>query len=263
MADMANMEQVNQAWDFIKQNVDGEIRPVTYMNSTADLKAFCGERKGIVCTSSNAAAIFDWAFGENKERRIFFFPDEHLGRNTGKKMGLKADEMVVWDPHLPQGGTTREALIRSKVILWKGHCPVHMEFKARDIKQVRNLYPDCKVIVHPECEKDVVDAADAAGSTDQISRYVAAAPSGSIIFVGTEVNLVTRLQSEFPDKKIFKLQRSLCLTMYQITLANLCFTLEHLGELEAVVLPDGVKKEARVALSRMIESTKNTLAKAH
>ena len=226
MADMANMAEVNQAWDQIQEWTGGKekIIPVTYMNSTADLKAFCGEKGGIVCTSSNAEKVFKWAF----------------------------ENAPLWDPKKVKGGTTPEAIQASSLILWAGHCPVHMEFKVRDIVHVRKYFPDCKVVVHPECEKEVVELADASGSTDFIVKYVAGRPTKSVTFVGTEVNLVTRLQREFPDRKVFKLQRSLCLTMYQINLANLAFTLEHMDGLETVTLPDSVKANARVALDRML-----------
>jgi quinolinate synthase len=250
MADMANMDQVHLAWEKIQSWTGGKekIIPVTYMNSTADLKAFCGERGGIVCTSSNAEKIFNWAY--EKGSKIFFFPDEHLGRNTGKK--LKIDKAPLWDPKKPDGGLKAEDVKDARLILWAGHCPVHMEFKARDIKHVRKYFPGCKVVVHPECEKDVVALADASGSTDFIVKYIAAQAPKSVTFVGTEVNLVTRLQQEFPDRKIFKLQRSLCLTMYQINLANLSYTLDHMEDLETVELPDSVKTNARVALDRML-----------
>lgn len=252
MADMANMDQVTAAWAAIQKNISPgqKVVPVTYMNSTADLKAFCGQNGGIVCTSSNAQKTFHWAF--ERGDKIFFFPDEHLGRNTGKKMGLEESNMIVWNPAEPLGGLAGEDIRRAQVILWAGHCPVHMEFKARDIKHVRKFFPGCKVVVHPECEKETVDAADASGSTEFIVNYVASQPAGSVIFVGTEINLITRLQQMHPDKKVFKLQRSLCLTMYQITLANLCYTLEHLDELEAVELSPTVRTHAREALDRML-----------
>ncbi len=250
MADMAKMEQVMGAWRKIEDCGTSGVVPITYMNSTADLKSFCGERGGIVCTSSNAEKTFRWAF--ERGRKIFFFPDEHLGRNTSKKLQLEGEDLVLWNPKEKDGGLTHEQILRAKVILWAGHCPVHMEFKLRDIKHVRQYYPGAKVIVHPECEKDCVDAADASGSTDYIVKYVADQPPKSVTFVGTEVNLVIRLQTMFPDRKVFKLQRSLCLTMYQINLANLCFTLDHLDELATVTLPDHVKINARIALNRML-----------
>jgi quinolinate synthase len=250
MADMANMEQVMEAWTKITQWNKSKIIPVTYMNSTADLKAFCGERDGIVCTSSNAEKIFHWSF--DRGEKIFFFPDEHLGRNTAKKLNISQDEVLRWDPKKPDGGLTSAEVERAKVIVWAGHCPVHMEFKVRDIKNVRKYFQGCKVVVHPECEKEVVEASDASGSTDFIVKYIAAQPAGSVTFVGTEVNLITRLQMMYPDRKVYKLQRSLCLTMYQINLANICYALDHLDTLEVVTLPETVKHNARVALDRML-----------
>ncbi len=252
MADMANMEQVMEAWRKIEEwsGSETKIIPITYMNSTADLKSFCGEREGIVCTSSNAEKTFKWAF--DRGQKIFFFPDEHLGRNTSKKLQIEGERLALWKPKEKNGGLSLEQVQNAKVILWAGHCPVHMEFKVRDIKHVRKYYPGAKVVVHPECEKECVEAADASGSTDFIVKYVESQPPKSVTFVGTEVNLVTRLQMMFPDRKVFKLQRSLCLTMYQINLANLCYTLDHLSDLETVDLPDHVKTNARVALDRML-----------
>jgi quinolinate synthase len=250
MADMANIDQVRNAWDVIHEWQKQKVIPVTYMNSTADIKSFCGERGGIVCTSSNAEKIYKWAF--ERGEKIFFFPDEHLGRNTGKKLNIPLEKMVLWDPAKTNGGLTPELVQQATVILWAGHCPVHMEFKARDIKHVRKYFPDCKVVVHPECDKEVVDLADAAGSTDFILKYVAARPPKSTTFVGTEVNMITRLQEMFPDRRVFKLQRSLCLTMYQINLSNIAYTLDHLDTLPVVELPESVKHFARVALDRML-----------
>ncbi|MCC6277674.1 MAG: quinolinate synthase NadA [Oligoflexia bacterium] len=251
MADMANMDQVNAAWKALENWTGSKKIPVTYMNSTAELKAFCGQRDGIVCTSSNAAKAFDWAFSRGE--KIFFFPDEHLGRNTAKKMGITGADVVVWDPAKTNGGLSQDEVKRARVILWAGFCPVHMEFKLKDIQHVRHFYPGCKVVVHPECEKEVVDAADASGSTEFIVKYVAELPDGETVFVGTEVNLITRLAQDNPRKKVFKLQRSLCLTMYQINLANLAYTLDHLDELEPVELSPSVKAGAKTALDRMLQ----------
>jgi quinolinate synthase len=251
MADMANIDQIKTAWSTIHGWLDDEkIIPVTYMNSTADLKAFCGERNGIVCTSSNAEKIYKWAF--ERGEKIFFFPDEHLGRNTGKKLDIPLDKMVLWDPNKIDGGTCPEQIRQAQVILWAGHCPVHMEFKARDIKHARKYFPQCKVVVHPECDQEVLSLADASGSTEFILNFVASQPAKSTTFVATEVNMITRMQQMFPDRRIFKLQRSLCLTMYQISLANICYTIDHMSELENVELPLLIKTNARVALDRML-----------
>lgn len=254
MADMANMDQVHEAWSTLSEWLKDEqnpLVPVTYMNSTADLKSFCGEKGGTICTSSNAAATFQWAF--KRGDRIFFFPDQHLGRNTARSMNIPEDECVLWDPTLPDGGLTADQARDATVILWSGHCPVHAKFNARDIVHVRNFFPGCKVIVHPECDKETVKAADASGSTEFIRKYVEEAPQGSTIFVGTEINMIQRLAEQFQgQKRIFRLSRSLCLTMYQITLANLAFTLEHLDQVEKVVLPQEVIHNSRVALDRML-----------
>jgi quinolinate synthase len=251
MADMASLDDVQAAWSTIQKWAgDEKVIPITYMNSTAELKAFCGEREGIVCTSSNASKSYKWAF--DRGDKIFFFPDEHLGRNTARAFNIAPEAIALWKPQEKNGGLTEDQVKRAEVILWGGHCPVHMEFKARDIKHVRQYYPGAKVVVHPECEQDVLLMADASGSTDFIVKYVAQQPPKSTTFVGTEVNLVTRLQSEFPDRKVYKLQRSLCLTMYQINLANLCFTLDHLETLEKVKISENVKTNALIALNRML-----------
>ncbi|MBK9294918.1 MAG: quinolinate synthase NadA [Oligoflexia bacterium] len=256
MADMANMEQVQLAWNKITKATNQKIIPVTYMNSTAELKAFCGLMDGIVCTSSNAEKVFQWAY--ERGSKIFFFPDEHLGRNTGKKFKIHQDQMLLWDPHGEKMAEDKE-IKSAKLILWRGHCPVHMEFKLRDVKHVRKQFPGCKVVVHPECEQEVVDASDANGSTDFIVKYVSALEPGSIVFVGTEVNLVTRLQKLNPDKKVFKLQRSLCLTMYQINLSNLAHTLDNLDKLETVNLTQETIENAKTALDRMLNLNKTSL----
>lgn len=247
MADMASLSEVESAW---KNLVDGEkIIPITYMNSTADIKAFCGERGGIICTSSNATKTFDWAFQNGK--RIFFLPDEHLGRNTALKYDIDPADIAIYDPEKPGGGDA-DAYRTARVILWRGYCPVHQRFTVRDIDHVRRFYPAAKVLVHPECPNDVVNAADAAGSTDFIRKYVATTQPGDQIFIGTEINLVQNLAAQYPDRTIAKLHRSLCLTMYQITLARLLYTLRHVETLPKVVVPESVAHYAKVALDRML-----------
>lgn len=254
MADMASMPQVELAWKTLTEWIDGaetfssKIIPITYMNSTADLKAFVGKRGGIVCTSSNAQKTFQWAL--ERGDRIFFFPDQHLGRNTAHAMGMH--DTVLWDPHKAYGGLTNVEAQNAEVILWAGHCPVHMKFTLRDVKEMRRRFPGCSIVVHPECEKDVVDAADASGSTEFITKFVADAPDGSTIMVGTEINMVQRLAEKYPKKRIYKLHRSLCPTMYQINPANLAFALEHLDDLPAVQLSSDIKHFAKVALDRML-----------
>lgn len=247
MADMASQEEVRRAWSII--GGDNTI-PVTYMNSTADIKAFCGEHGGTICTSSNAVKTFEWAFARGE--RIFFLPDEHLGRNTALKYGIDPQDIVVWDPEKEDGGDP-DAYAEAKVILWRGYCPVHQKFTARDVDHVRQFYPKGKVIVHPECPTDVVQKADAVGSTEFIRLYVKnETKPGDQIFIGTEINMITTLQGQYPDRMITKLHRSLCLTMYQITMGRLLYTLENLETFPNVDVPDSVRHYSRVALDRML-----------
>ncbi|HUF52682.1 MAG TPA: quinolinate synthase NadA [Dehalococcoidia bacterium] len=258
MADMAEPEDVYACWDELKEaGIDGVI-PVTYMNSAASLKAFCGKNGGIVCTSSNAPKVYDWSF--DRGEKVLFFPDQHLGRNTGLKKGFSVDEMVVWDYTLPYGslgGNTREQLERAKVILWKGWCSVHRRFSVKQIEKARAEYPGVKVIVHPECTMEVVQAADMDGSTEVISRTITEAPAGSIWAVGTEINLVSRLARENPDKTIFCLDPVVCpcATMYRIHPAYLAWTLDELAEgrvVNQVRVPEDEARDAKVALERML-----------
>lgn len=255
MADMAKPVDVEAAWAELKRLGIGNIVPVTYMNSAASLKAFCGRNGGIVCTSSNAARVYDWAF--ERGERILFFPDEHLGRNTGLKKGIPLDKMVVWDPFQPLGGNTEEALRNATVILWKGYCSVHARFTVEQIDTARTAYPDVQVIVHPECDYRVVQAADYDGSTEKIIDTIRAAPAGTTWAVGTEINLVNRLQQEMPEKKIFCLDPVICpcSTMYRVHPAYVLWSLEHLARGEVVnrVEVDPVtKKDALIALERML-----------
>jgi len=249
MADMASMEQVTRAWERLS-SIRRKLIPVTYMNSTADLKAFCGERDGTICTSSNATKTFEWAF--QKGEKIFFFPDEHLGRNTALKYGIAPEEIAVWDPEKEDGGEP-ESYLSARVILWRGYCPVHQKFTVRDVEHVRRFYPKAIIIVHPECPAEVVEKADAAGSTEFIRRFVRdKTKPGDEIFIGTEINLVQNLASQYPDRLIQKLHRSLCLTMYQITMGRLLYTLENLESFERVEIPEKVKHFSHVALDRML-----------
>ncbi len=255
MADMAKPVDVEACWAELKRLGIGNVVPVTYMNSAASLKAFCGRNGGIVCTSSNASRVYDWAFDGGE--RILFFPDEHLGRNTGMKKGIPLDKMVVWDPFQPLGGNTEEALRNATVILWKGYCSVHARFTVQQIETARQAYPDVQVIVHPECDYRVVQAADYDGSTEKIIDTISDAPAGSTWAVGTEINLVNRLQAEMPDKKIFCLDPVICpcSTMYRVHPAYVLWTLEHLAKGEVVnrVEVDPVtKKDALIALERML-----------
>jgi quinolinate synthase len=229
--------------------------PAVYVNSAAVLKAFCGEHGGITCTSSNAKAVMEWSWA--RREKILFFPDEHLGRNTANKMGMPREEMIVWDPYQPNGGNTREAIIRAKLILWKGHCSVHQMFQPVHVDNFRKQYPDGKVIVHPECHEDVVNKADLSGSTELIIRTVTAAPAGTAWAVGTELNLVNRLKRDLTDKKVFFLSSTVCqcATMFRIDGAHLCWAMENLAAghvVNHIVVPDDEKYWAKVALDRMM-----------
>ncbi len=231
------------------------VVPVTYMNSSAALKAFCGERRGIVCTSSNSTRVLQWAFEQGE--RVLFFPDEHLGRNTGVKLGIADDEMMVWDPRRPLGGNSVEALRRARLILWRGWCSVHARFTVGQIEKARRDHPGITVIVHPECRREVVDAADVDGSTELILETISSAPAGSQWAVGTEINMVNRLAAEHPDKLIFCLDPVICpcSTMYRIHPAYLTWVLEALVDgrvLNEITVPDQVKASAHLALDRML-----------
>lgn len=262
MADMATITQVEACWQELTAALgpvaEGEpqpVIPVTYMNSSADIKAFCGRNGGIVCTSSNARTVLEWAFARGQ--RVVFFPDQHLGRNTAKAMGITEAEMPLWRPHLALGGNTAEQLRDARVILWNGFCSVHKRFTVAQIEQARVDYPGVRVIVHPECPAAVVDAADGAGSTEYIRKEIEAAAPGSVIAVGTEINLVNRLQQQRPDLTIFCLDPVVCpcSTMYRIHPAYLAWTLESLvaGETpNQIRVPESVAVDSRVALERML-----------
>jgi quinolinate synthase len=255
MADMAKDADVQAAWEALASLGIRGVVPITYMNSAAALKAFCGRNGGIVCTSSNAGRVFDWAF--QRGETLFFFPDEHLGRNTGVKKGIPAEQMVVWDPFLPLGGNTPEALKAARLILWKGYCSVHARFSVEQIVQARAEYPGVNVIVHPECRQEVVQAADCDGSTEFIIDTVTAAPAGTTWAVGTEINLVNRLNEELPDKHVFCLDPVICpcSTMYRVHPAYVLWALEHLARGEVVnqiTVDPTTAQEALVALDRML-----------
>lgn len=254
MADMANLSDVSVAWEVIRQEVGPTIVPVTYMNSAADLKAFCGENGGIVCTSSNAPAVLKWAF--QRGQRVLFFPDEHLGRNTADKIGISPEAVSVWDPRHVPDSAKRAAL--AELIVWKGFCSVHERFTVEQIEKARLEYPGCEVIVHPECRREVVHAADADGSTEFIIERIEAASPGATIAVGTEINLVNRLAQEHPDKKIFCLDPVVCpcSTMYRIHPAYLAWVLDGLvsNKVMNTVRVDGRTAHfARLALNRMLQ----------
>jgi quinolinate synthase len=260
MADMAEIGQVEDCWDGLAAVGIGEERivPLTYMNSTAAIKAFCGERGGLVCTSSNARAAFEWAFA--RREKILFLPDQHLGRNTAFAMGIPLSEMVVWDPYQIGGGVTPDRLRAAKVVLWKGHCAVHQRFLPSHVDAVRAKYPGIQVIVHPECRWDVCQKADALGSTERLIHLVEAAPEGSTFAIGTEIHLVNRLAREFAPKgkTIITLDDTgcLCTTMYRISPQHLAWALENLVEgrvVNRIKVREDVKHWARVALDRMLE----------
>jgi len=258
MADMASAEQVEDAWEQLEAlGIHDEFRvmPITYMNSTAALKAFCGKNGGVVCTSSNAVPLFDKSLKEAD--KLFFFPDQHLGRNTGVKFGIALDEMVVWDPFKELGGNTEEELRRARLILWKGHCSVHGRFKAWHVDQVRAEVPGINVLVHPECVYEVVQKADLNGSTEFIIKTLETAPAGSKWAIGTEVNLVNRLINRFPDKDIRLLAPDLCMcaTMYRIAPQNMAWALESIiagHVVNQISVPEETSTWARVALDRML-----------
>jgi quinolinate synthase len=263
MADMAEIGQVEDCWDSLERaglnNAgSGGLIPITYMNSAAAIKAFCGERGGLVCTSSNARGAFEWAFA--RAEKILFLPDQHLGRNTAFAMGIPLNEMVVWDPYQINGGVTPERLKAAKVILWKGHCSVHQRFLPEHVDRVRAQEPGMQVIVHPECRWEVCQKADAIGSTERIIDVIERAPEGASFAVGTEIHLVNRLAKRFAPlkKRVITLDDAgcLCTTMYRISPQHLAWALENLVEgrvVNRIKVEDDVKYWAKVALERMLE----------
>jgi quinolinate synthase len=263
MADMADLDSVTDCWEQLTDILGDELTPdgrapvipVTYMNSSAALKGFCGEHGGVVCTSSNAAQVLEWAF--QRGQRVLFFPDQHLGRNTAKAMGIPLDQMPVWNPNLPLGGNTPQTLQSARVLLWHGYCSVHKRFTVDQIALARQRHPGVHVIVHPECPMPVVDAADSSGSTDFIVKAIAAAPAGSTFAIGTEINLVQRLASQNPQHTIFCLDSIICpcSTMYRIHPGYLAWVLEALeqGEvLNRISVPESIAVPARLALETML-----------
>ena len=258
MADMAPMDDVMDAWDDLTGLLGnhGGIVPITYMNTVAGLKALCGRNDGIVCTSSNATAVLKWGF--ERAEKVLFLPDQHLGRNTGLKLGLGLDEMAVWNPFKPLGGNTPDSLRKAKLILWRGHCSVHTRFTVKQIESARTRYPDVKVIVHPECVAEVVQAADINGSTEVIRKTISEAPAGSVWAVGTEISLVNRLAKQNPDKTIFCLDPIICpcSTMYRIHPAYLYWVLDGLLDgvvVNQVTVDEETRHYSRIALERMLQ----------
>lgn len=259
LAEMASLEQVQLAWDALGQALGADparrIMPITYMNSAASLKAFVGERGGVVCTSSNARGALEWAFAQRGT--VFFFPDQHLGRNTARRMGIPLEYMALWDPLLPFGGLTEAGICTARIILWKGHCSVHQQFLPEHVDQWRRLHPDIRVIVHPECAIEVVDKADDVGSTAHIVRVINDAPAGSKWAVGTEMHLVNRLRKANPDKFVRLLSPfpCVCSTMARISPPDVADVLEGLLEgriINRITVPEVVQRGARLALDRML-----------
>ena len=256
MADMADIGQVEACWSELSSLLDPrKIIPVTYMNSTAAIKSFTGEHGGSVCTSTNASEVMKWAF-EGGEK-VLFLPDEHLGRNTGYRMGIPLEQMIVWDPYQEFGGNTPEAIRNARVILWKGYCSVHQRFTPQQVERVRREHPGIRVIAHPECRFEVAQAADQIGSTEGIIKAIQASPAGTQWAVGTEIHLVNRLSKELKNHKVISLDPSVCVctTMFRITPQHLLWALENLGEgnvVNRISVDERTRHHARVALDRML-----------
>ncbi len=259
MADMASIDQVEECWEVLEEVTGGaKVVPLTYINCTAEIKAFVGRHDGAICTSSNAPALYKWALDHGE--KILFLPDEHLGRNTGVTFGIGLDEMVVYDPLAYDGGVTPQQLRDARVILWKGCCSVHQRFNLHDVEQIRTAYPDMRIIVHPECTYEVVQAADDAGSTSYIIKAIEASPAGSQWAIGTEIHLVNRLAQEHADKTIVNLSQMMCLcaTMYRIDLPHMHWALEQLVDgrpVNRIVVPEDIQHDSMVALKRMFAIT--------
>jgi quinolinate synthase len=258
MADMADIAQVEACWEALDDALGGaadRVLPVTYMNSSAAIKAFCGERGGIVCTSSNARAVLEWAWA--RREKVLFLPDQHLGRNTARAIGVPLEEMVLWSPRLAGGGADDEALERARIILWEGHCSVHAIFQSEHVDRIRAAKPGVQVLVHPECRMEVVDKADVVGSTERIVRVVAESPAGTQWAIGTEIHLVNRLKVQHPDKGIYFLSPTVCMcaTMYRIDMPHLAWTLDNLvlgHVVNRIEVDPDTSRLARIALDRML-----------
>lgn len=248
LADFAHIEQIEEVWEKIDSICGTDnVTPITYINSSADLKAFCGRHAGSVCTSSNAGIIIKWAF--HKTEKIFFFPDQFLGKNTALKMNIPMEKIVLWDDADPD---LERKVRNARVILWNGYCHVHTYFSVDHIKEIRKSQPQAKIIVHPECKEEIVNLSDECGSTGYIVNYVDQAPAGSTIVIGTELHLVNRLRQQYKNKVILPLARSLCPNMFKINLNNLCWILDNPGEVNIIKVPHDVKADAKLALERML-----------
>ena len=257
MADMAEIEQVEDCWQQLAEVIDVDnVTPVTYINSAASLKAFCGRHGGIVCTSANAQAVLEWSWA--RRRRVLFFPDQHLGRNTARAMGVPLEQMPLWSPREDLGGNSAATIRESRVLLWQGHCSVHQMFQRSHVEQFRKKYPRIKILVHPECPMEVVDHADVIGSTGKIIRAVREAPPGTQWAIGTELHLVNRLKHEHPEQEIHFLSPVVCMcaTMYRIDLPHLCWALENMAAgtpVNVIRVDDDTSHWALAALQRMLE----------
>ncbi|MEN6459019.1 MAG: quinolinate synthase NadA [Thermoguttaceae bacterium] len=258
LADMADLGQVERCWQELGEVIDtADLMPITYVNSAAALKAFCGQRGGLVCTSSNARAALDWAF--QRRRRVLFFPDQHLGRNTARAMGIPLDAMPLWDPRLePLGGAAPEAIRQSRVILWNGYCSVHQTFRPEHVMRFRQKFPDIKIMVHPECTREVVELADLAGSTSKMIETVEKSPPGTRWAIGTELHMVNRLRREHPEQDIHLLSAAACMctTMFRIDLPHLCWAVENLAAgtpVNVIEVEPATAAGALEALQRMLE----------
>ena len=265
MADMADIDQVEEAWETLMEACAGQkIIPITYMNSAANLKAFVGRNGGAVCTSSNAQKIMDWALTPVEEggaggEKLLFFPDQHLGRNTAVlEMDFSLEDCIVWDPFKDNGGQTDEALRAASILLWKGHCSVHGTFMPIHIENMRKQHPDVHIVVHPECTHEVVVKADSYGSTEKIRQIIAAGNPGDVFAVGTEINLVSRLAQEYPDRTVLSLNPNVCVcsTMYRVDGPHILWVMDNLLEgrvVNQIVVPEPTASEAKLALQRMLD----------
>lgn len=251
LVDMAQEEEVEEAWEIIGSEVGQEnVMPVAYINCHGTEKAFCGRNGGVICTSTNAERVFKWSYA--RRAKMLFLPDEHLARNMANRFGIPKDEQVLWDPDKEHGGATKEQLQKAKLIVWKGFCHVHARFTPEDVTAAREKLPDAKIIVHPECREEVTRLADMVGSTNQMVKFVEDAAPGTKIFIGTEISLIQRLARDNPDKVVMDLGRSLCGNMFRINLNYLAWTVENLGKVNVIRVPESIRKEAVLALNRML-----------
>lgn len=257
MADMADLDQLEDAWQFLVDECGSNLVPITYVNSAASIKAFCGSHRGACCTSSNAGRVLEWAFEQGD--KVIFLPDQHLGRNTAYALGVPLERMEIYDPRRPNGGLSADQVDAARVFLWKGHCSVHALFTTAQCDAIRKSDPACKVLVHPECSWEVVQSADLAGSTEFIIKTVRESPPGSRWAIGTEIHLVTRLAKEFPDKAVRSLAgiQCLCTTMYRIDSRHLLWTLDELAAgrvVNQIKVDPRTKRDALLALDRMLQN---------